>query len=118
MKHIKLFCLACLLTTISVGVATAQAATASTVEAVEVVTAEKMTVKVKGVGCSRDIAAISKNVEELAGVTTCEVKSKGAISKFLVQFDPALVSEKAIYAAIEGTSGCENPNDRPYKVKL
>ncbi|MEM1327609.1 MAG: hypothetical protein AAGI23_16730 [Bacteroidota bacterium] len=79
---------------------------------------QKLMIKVKGVGCSRDIAAIAKNVKAIKGVSRCESKSKGAISKFEVQYDPALVTEKAIYAAIESTGGCENPNDRPYKVKL
>jgi hypothetical protein len=41
----------------------------------------------------------------------------GAISSFKVTYNTTKVSAKEIHAAIENTSGCENPNDRPYKVK-
>lgn len=76
------------------------------------------TIAVKGITCSKDLGMISDNVKKLPGVSSCEVAKKGATSKFEVKFDPALVTEKEIYAAIEGTGSCENPNERPYKVKL
>lgn len=74
-------------------------------------------VKVKGVGCEQDIKTIAANVEKLAGVISCVSPKKGATTTFTVKMNPALVTEDAINAAIEGTGGCSNPNDRPYKVK-
>ena len=76
-----------------------------------------ISVKVKGVGCSKDIKSISANVEKLDGVSSCKTLKKGATTTFEVILSPSMVTEEAIHAAIEGTGGCENPNDRPYKVK-
>lgn len=76
------------------------------------------TIKVKGITCSNDLAMITNNVEKLEGVNSCKIKKKGVTSKFKVTFNPELVTEKAIHAAIEGTGSCENPDERPYKVKL
>jgi hypothetical protein len=42
----------------------------------------------------------------------------GPTSSFEVKYNPAQISLKAIHSAIENTGGCENPNDKPYKVKL
>lgn len=74
-------------------------------------------IKVNGVGCSSDIKSISKNISAIEGVTECELGKKGATTVFNVSFDSAVVTEEEIHAAIEGTPGCKNPNDRPYKVK-
>ena len=64
------------------------------------------------------LKTISGNVEKLEGVSSCTAGKAGATSSFEVKFDPALVTEKQIYSAIEDTGGCKNPDDRPYKVKL
>lgn len=88
--------------------------------AVETLTTDNVktiAVKVKGVGCEQDIKSIAANVKKLDGVISCIAPKKGATTTFKVKLNPALVSEEAINAAIEGTAGCENPNDRPYKVK-
>lgn len=74
-------------------------------------------VKVKGVGCADDIKSISKSVQELEGVSSCKTLKKGAVTKFEVNMFSSIVTEEAIFAAIEDTPGCKNPNDRPYKVK-
>lgn len=79
--------------------------------------AKTITVKVKGVGCEQDIKTIAANVAKLEGVISCVSPKKGATTTFTVKMNPALVTEKAINEAIEGTAGCSNPNDRPYKVK-
>ncbi len=79
---------------------------------------ETVTIKVKGVGCANDLKSIAANVEKLDGVSSCKAVKMGATSSFEVVYDPALVKEEKIHAAIEGTAGCANPNDRPYKVKL
>ncbi len=76
-----------------------------------------ITIKVKGITCGSDLKTISANVEKLKGVGSCEVKKQGATSTFEVKYNSALVTEKEIYASIENTGGCENPEDRPYKVK-
>ena len=76
-----------------------------------------MTIKVKGITCSTDYKMIQTNVEKLNGVSNVEVGKQGATSTFIVNYNPELVSEEKIYAAIEGTGSCENPDERPYKVK-
>lgn len=79
--------------------------------------AKTATIKVKGVTCSHDLKTIGGNVEKLKGVSYCKAEKAGPTTQFEVKFNPALVTEKEIYAAIEATAGCQNPNDRPYKVK-
>lgn len=75
-------------------------------------------IKVSGITCSGDCKDIQKVVAKLNGVSSCKMIGKpSANSVFEVSFDPALVSEKEIRTAVEGTPGCDNPNDRPYKVK-
>jgi copper chaperone CopZ len=75
------------------------------------------TLKVKGVTCGMDLKSIAANVEKVTGVSTCKPGKQGPTTTFEIRYDPALASEKAIHAAIENTAGCQNPNDRPYKVK-
>lgn len=74
-------------------------------------------VKVKGVTCKNDLKTIADNVEKLKGVSACKADKAGPTTTFQIKFNPALVSEKDIFAAIEDTPGCEDPKDRPYKVK-
>lgn len=80
-------------------------------------TTQTIVIKVKGITCSNDLKTIATNVEKVAGVTTCKTGKMGATSTFEVKFNPKKASMKDIHSAIENTSGCENPNDRPYKVK-
>lgn len=75
-------------------------------------------VKVKGVTCSMDVKMISSNVEKLNGVNSCKSGKQGTTTTFDVKFNPALVTEKEIFAVIESTGSCENPKEKPYKVKL
>jgi len=74
-------------------------------------------VKVKGITCKNDLKSIAGNVEKLKGVSACTADKAGPTTTFKIMFDPKIVSEKEIFAAIEDTPGCEDPNDRPYKVK-
>lgn len=74
--------------------------------------------KVKGISCSKDLKMISDSVVKLKGVTSCEPGKKGTTTTFEIYFDPALVTEKQIHEAIQNTGSCENPSERPYKVKI
>lgn len=78
---------------------------------------EKITIKVKGVTCHNDLNTLKQNIEKLEGVSKCEVLKGGATAKFEVEFDPSVVTEEEIHAAIENTGGCKNPSEKPYKVK-
>ena len=78
---------------------------------------EPGTVKVKGITCAMDLKMIAANVEKVAGVRSCEPGNAGATTSFVIMYDPALVTEKDIYLAIENTGSCEAPDERPYKVK-
>lgn len=84
---------------------------------VEVENQKSVTVKVKGVTCSKDLKTISDNVEKLDGVSSCKAKKPGPTTTFLVTYNPEIVTEEQIHAAITGTGGCENPDERPYKIK-
>ena len=75
------------------------------------------TVKVKGITCSSDLKTISANVEKLKGVKSCKPGKTGPTTTFEIKYNADSISEKEVFAAIEGTGGCKNPNDRPYKVK-
>ena len=80
----------------------------------------KQTIKVKvsGITCSGDCKDIEKSVAKINGIIECKQVSKAsATTTFEVTFDPAVVTDKEIRKAVEDTPGCENPKDRPYKVK-
>ncbi len=80
----------------------------------------KQTIKVKvsGITCAGDSKDIQKSVTKINGILDCKLLGKAAAtSVFEITFNPALVTEKEIRKAVEDTPGCENPDDRPYKVK-
>lgn len=76
-----------------------------------------ITIKVKGVTCSNDLKTLADNVMLLKGVSACKPGKAGPVSVFKITFNPALVSTKEIFKAIENTAGCSDPDERPYKVK-
>lgn len=76
-----------------------------------------VTIKVKGITCSMDLKMISANVEKVKGVISCKAGKQGTTTTFELKYNPALVTEKEIFAAIENTGSCENPDERPYKIK-
>ncbi len=76
-----------------------------------------VTIKVKGADCLEDLQIIAANVEKLKGVSSCKVIKEGVTSGFEVKYNPSLIAKKDIYTEIENTGGCDNPNDKPYKVK-
>jgi len=81
-------------------------------------TLQTVKLKVSGITCSADCKDIQKAVSEINGVTSCKQAGKPtATSVFVVTFDPAVVTEKEIYKVVEDTPGCEDADDRPYKVK-
>ena len=74
--------------------------------------------KVSGITCAGDCKYIAKAVSKLNGVSSCKpIGNPSATSKFEVTFDPAVITKKDIQKKVEETPGCENPNDKPYKVK-
>lgn len=111
MKHIKLLMLAVVLIIANLKNTVAQNITQYSD------TSQTITIKVKGITCSGDLKTIASNVEKVEGVTTCKTGKMGATSSFEVKYNPKKASIKDIHLAIENTGGCENPNDRPYKVK-
>jgi len=97
---------------------TSSSATTTDATPVEVEANKTLNVKVKGVGCSRDVKEINLSVARLQGVSHCKTLKKGATTTFEVTFNPSITSEKDIYAAVEGTAGCSKQKSFPYKVKL
>ena len=86
-----------------------------------VVQAQKLqTVKLKvgGITCSGDCKDIQKVVSKMNGVSSCkQIGKPSATSVFEIIFDPVVVSEKEIRSKVEDTPGCDNPDEKPYKVK-
>lgn len=80
-------------------------------------TTKTLTTKVKGITCSTDLKMISANVEKLKGVSTCKAGKTGPTTTFEIVYNPALITEKEIHSAIQNTGSCENPDERPYKIK-
>ena len=73
--------------------------------------------KVSGITCGGDIKDIESVVNKLKGITAIKSDKPAATSIFQVTFNPAVVTEKEIRTAVEGTPGCTDPDSRPYKVK-
>lgn len=111
MKFIKSFVLAFIVLIATTSIAFAQSTTQKTDST------KTVTIKVKGISCSMDLKMIVANVEKLKGVSSCKSGKMGTTSSLEVKFNPALITEKEIHTAIENTSGCENPDERPYKIK-
>ena len=103
----------------STNIATAQTSITTTPVASKTAETEKtITVKVKGVGCTRDLKAIATSVSDLEGVHLCETLKKGATTTFSVTYNPSIATDKMIYSAVENTPGCSKQTSLPYKVKL
>ena len=113
MKFIKSFVLAFTVLTATTNIAFSQ--TTNTNQTTD--SLKTATVKVKGITCSMDLKMISANVEKLNGVSSCKSGKQGTTTTFEVKYNPALVTEKEVFTAIESTGSCENSNERPYKIK-
>ena len=118
MNFIKLFVVALLLTaTTHVAFAQTSCCKGSDKSQCTTDSIKTTSVKVKGISCSMDLKMISANVEKLNGVSSCKSGKQGTTTTFEVKYNPASVTEKEIFAAIENTGSCENPDERPYKIK-
>lgn len=112
MTFIKSFIVAIILWTAAANNAYSQTSSPPTADSVKT-----LTVKVKGITCAMDLKMIAANVEKKQGVSSCKPGKQGTTTTFEIQYNPAVVTEKEIFAAIENTGSCENPDARPYKVK-
>jgi copper chaperone CopZ len=113
MKCIKSFVVAFTVLTATTNIAFSQ--TSTTHQPTD--SLKTATVKVKGITCSIDLKMISANVDKVKSVSSCKVGKQGTITTFEVKYNPSLVAEKEIFAAIENTGTCENPDERRYKIK-
>ena len=113
MKFIKSFILAIILLMAASDNVLAQATTGvQTPDSLR-----SITVKVKGSTCSMDLKMISANVEKVEGVNSCRAGKQGTTTTFQVKYNPKVATERDIFVAIENTGSCENPNERPYRIK-
>ena len=110
--------LVCSLTSVFTLSSKAQSTTQQNIAVSQSQTFQTIKLKVSGITCAGDSKDIQQEVIKLAGVNACkQVGKPAATSVFAVTFDPAKISEKEIRKQVEATPGCENPDDRPYKVK-
>lgn len=114
MKILNVLVLTIALTIVSSTATLAQSASKEVQTADTTITIET---KVKGITCATDLKMISANVAKLIGVSTCNAGKTGTTTTFEIAYNPMLITEKEIYAAIENTGSCNNPDERPYKVK-
>ena len=112
MKYLKLLILAVIVTALSTSTAFSQSKTTQTKDSTETII-----IKVKGADCSEDLQIMATNIKKQKGVSSCKVVKEGVTSNFEVKYNPAFISKKEIYTVIENTSGCDNPNEKPYTVK-
>lgn len=108
MKIIKSFILVLVILCASTGLAMSQT---------QKDTLQTINIKVKGINCNDDVKTLSDNISKLNGVSSCKAGTAGATTSFRIEFYPTVLSEKDIFAAVENTPGCDNPEEKPYKVK-
>lgn len=117
-KYFNALLLAVSFTFIFAASASAQTTVEQAKTATQAQTVKTIKLKVAGITCSGDCKDIQKVVSDMNGVNACkQVGKPSATIVFQVSFNPAVISEKEIRSAVEATPGCEDPNDRPYKVK-
>lgn len=76
------------------------------------------TIKIKGISCTMDLPIIKKklvNEDGIEDITYSEVKSEAVV--FTVKYHTAIITEKQIKTVIENAPSCDNPEEKPYKVK-
>ena len=112
MKSIKTLILTLIVVTATTNSAFSQSKTEQITDSTETII-----IKVKGADCSEDLKIMSSNIKKQKGVSSCKVIKEGVTSSFEVKYNPTIITKKEIYAVIENTSGCDNPNEKPYKVK-
>lgn len=81
-------------------------------------TLKTATIKIKGISCTMDLPIIKKklvNEEGIDDVAYSEVKSEAVF--FTVKYHTAIISEKQIRTTIENAPSCDDPSEKPYKVK-
>jgi copper chaperone CopZ len=105
MKFIKSFVLAFIVLTATANFALSQTTTTNQ----KTDSLKTATVKVKGITCSMDLKMISANVEKVKGVSSCKAGKQRTTTTFDVKYNPALVTEKEIFAAFENTGSFDNP---------
>lgn len=105
-------------TIISIIIVFATLGLTNTVKAQANDTLKIATIKIKGISCSMDLPIIKKklvNEDGIDDITYSEVKSDAVI--FTVKYHTSIITEKQIRTAIENAPACDNPNEKPYKVK-
>lgn len=113
MKYIKIFVVAIIVLTAKTKGSFSQTTTNNqSTDSLKIAT-----IKVKGINCSMDLKMISANLQKVKSLSSCKAEKQGTTSTFEVKYNPTRVSEKEIFAAIENTGSCENPDERPYKTK-
>lgn len=75
-------------------------------------------IDVKGITCGIDLTIICDQLSEVNGVVQCQkTENPKPTSNFIITYNKYLTSEEKIIAAIEDSSSCDSPDERPYKVK-
>lgn len=82
-------------------------------------TVKTATIKVTGITCNGDMPTIKKKLINEDGVEeiTFTNPTKAGEVTFTVKYFPSVITEKRIREVMESTPGCDNPEERPYKVK-
>lgn len=118
MRHSFLYTLSIVFISAIIFIAPVKAQTNSVQAQANTQTLQTIKLKVSGITCSGDCKDIQKVLSGMKGVTSSKhIGKPTATTSFEVTFNPAIISEKELRKAVEDTPGCEDPKDRPYKVK-
>lgn len=75
-------------------------------------------IKVSGIICGMDLPIISDTLKKQDGVKDCKAIGKAAaVTRFEITYDPNKISYQQIVNIVQNAPSCEDPKEKPYKVK-
>ncbi len=79
---------------------------------------KKITIQVSNLHCNNDMPTIKKRLLNEEGIDEVAFTPiEGETSVFTVSYHTSATSREQIEKAIEATPGCDDPEEKPYKVK-
>ncbi|MBC7555123.1 MAG: heavy-metal-associated domain-containing protein [Taibaiella sp.] len=79
---------------------------------------KKAIIKVVNLHCNNDMPTIKKQLLNQDGIDEVLFTDiSGTLSTFTVSYHSSVINQEQIEKSIEGTPGCDDKNERPYKVR-
>lgn len=81
-------------------------------------TVKKVVLKVSNLHCNNDMPTIKKQLLNQDGIDEVVFTDiSGTVSTFTVTYHSSVTNQELIEKTIESTPGCDDKNEKPYKVK-